>query len=76
MDVLTREQRRKNMQTIRCTGTKDETLLTKTLCHRGIRYSKNDTGVVGKHDLTFKSFKLAMYVGSEEFNLEFEEDQL
>ncbi|MBP6184143.1 MAG: hypothetical protein KA479_04330 [Saprospiraceae bacterium] len=64
------------MQSIRSTGTKDEILLTKTLCHRGLRYRKNDKGVVGKHDLTFKRFKLAIFVGSEEFNLEFEEDQL
>lgn len=68
MDVLTKEQRRKNMQAIRNKGTKDEVLLAKALWHRGYRYRKNDKTVFGKPDLTFKRYKLAIFVDSEYFH--------
>lgn len=68
MDVLTKEQRRRNMQAIRSTATKDEILLAKTLWHRGHRYRKNDKRVLGKPDLTFKRYKLAIFVDSEYFH--------
>jgi DNA mismatch endonuclease, patch repair protein len=68
MDVLTREQRRKNMQSIKGKGTKDEILLAKALWNRGYRYRKNDKSVFGKPDLTFKRRKLAVFVDSEYFH--------
>jgi len=68
MDVLTQEQRRKNMQAIRSKGTKDEILLAKALWHRGHRYRKNDKTVFGKPDLTFKRHKIAVFVDSEYFH--------
>lgn len=68
MDVLTKEQRRKNMQSIRSKATKDEILLAKRLWERGHRYRKNDKNVFGKPDLTFKRFKLAIFVDSEYFH--------
>jgi DNA mismatch endonuclease, patch repair protein len=68
MDVLSKEQRRKNMQAIRSKGTKDEILLAKSLWHRGHRYRKNDKKVFGKPDLTFKRNKLAVFVDSEYFH--------
>lgn len=68
MDVLTREQRRKNMQAIKCKATKDEVLLARALWHLGHRYRKNDKTVFGKPDLTFKSRKLAIFVDSEYFH--------
>lgn len=68
MDVLTKEQRRKNMQAIRNKGTKDEVLLAKALWHRGYRYRKNDKTVFGKPDLTFKRYKLAVFIDSEYFH--------
>lgn len=68
MDVLTKEQRRRNMQAIRNRGTKDETLLAKTLWRQGHRYRKNDKSVFGKPDLTFKQYKLAVFVDSEYFH--------
>ena len=68
MDVLTKEQRRKNMQAIRSEGTKAEILLAKALWHKGHRYRKNDKTVFGKPDLTFKRYKLAVFVDSEYFH--------
>ncbi|MBS1615473.1 MAG: very short patch repair endonuclease [Bacteroidetes bacterium] len=68
MDVLTKEQRRRNMQAIKSKDTKDEVLLTKALWHRGHRYRKHDKTVYGKPDLTFKRYKLAIFVDSEYFH--------
>jgi len=68
MDVLTEEQRRKNMRAIRSKDTKDEVILAKTLWNRGHRYRKNDKTVFGKPDLTFKRYKLAIFVDSEYFH--------
>lgn len=68
MDVLTKEQRRKNMQAIKSKGTKDEILLAKTLWQRGHRYRKNNKTVFGKPDLTFTKYKVAVFVDSEYFH--------
>lgn len=38
MDVLTKEQRQKNMRAIKCRGAKIEILLGKTLWANGFRY--------------------------------------
>jgi len=65
MDKLTSEQRRKNMQAVRASGSKIETALAKALFAQGLRYRKNDRAVFGKPDLTFKKFKLAIFVDSE-----------
>jgi DNA mismatch endonuclease Vsr len=65
MDKLTVEQRRKNMQAVRASGSKIETALAKALFAQGLRYRKNDRTVFGKPDLTFKKYKLAVFVDSE-----------
>ena len=65
MDVLTKEQRRRNMQAIKCKETKIEIKLAKGLWARGHRYRKNDKKVFGKPDLTFNRIKLALFVDSE-----------
>lgn len=65
MDRLTKEQRRRNMQAIKASGTKSEILLAKTLFSKGYRYRKNDKTVFGKPDLTFKKIKLAIFVDGE-----------
>lgn len=65
MDKLTIEQRRKNMQAVRSTGSKIETALAKALFAKGYRYRKNDKTVFGKPDFTFKKIKLAIFVDSE-----------
>ena len=41
MDVLTKEQRHKNMVAIRSKNTKIEVCLRKALWHKGIHYRKN-----------------------------------
>ncbi|MBS1742066.1 MAG: very short patch repair endonuclease [Bacteroidetes bacterium] len=68
MDVLTKLQRRKNMQAIKSKGTKDEILLAKALWQRGHRYRKNDKSILGKPDLTFRKYKVAVFVDSEYFH--------
>ncbi|HQT24703.1 MAG: very short patch repair endonuclease [Sphingobacteriales bacterium 17-39-43] len=65
MDKLTKEQRRKNMQAVKATGSKIETALAKELWALGHRYRKNDHTVYGKPDLTMKRYKLAIFVDSE-----------
>jgi len=65
VDRLTKEQRRKNMQAVKATGSKIELALAKELWKRGHRYRKNNKTVFGKPDLTFKKIKLAIFVDSE-----------
>lgn len=65
MDKLTPEQRRKNMQSVRSSGSKIETALAKALFAYGFRYRKNDKTVFGKPDLTFKKHNLVVFVDSE-----------
>ena len=65
MDKLTKEQRKKNMQAVKATGSKIETTLAKALFARGHRYRKNNKTVYGKPDLTFKKLKIAAFVDSE-----------
>lgn len=68
MDVHTSSQRSKNMRAIKSTGTKDEVRLAKALWHLGYRYRKNNKSVFGKPDLTFKKYKIAIFVDSEFFH--------
>jgi DNA mismatch endonuclease (patch repair protein) len=68
MDVLTVEQRRKNMQAIKSEGTRCEVKLAKALWKNGLRYRKNDKSVFGKPDLTFRKLKVAIFVDSEYFH--------
>jgi DNA mismatch endonuclease Vsr len=65
MDRLTREQRRKNMQAVKSTGSKIETALAKELWSIGYRYRKNDKKIFGKPDLSMKRYKIAIFVDSE-----------
>ncbi len=53
------------MQAVKSHGSKIELVLSKELWKRGHRYRKNDKTVYGKPDLTFKKFKLAIFVDSE-----------
>ena len=68
MDVLTPEQRTKNMKAIRSKNTKMELLLAKSLWAKGVRYRKNDRSVYGNPDLTIKKHKIAIFVDSEYFH--------
>jgi DNA mismatch endonuclease (patch repair protein) len=68
MDVLTKEQRRKNMKAIKSKGTKIEELLGKALWTRGLRYRRNNKNVFGKPDFTFQKHKIAIFCDSEYFH--------
>ncbi len=68
MDRVTPLQRSKIMSTIKSTGTKDEIRLAKALWHLGYRYGKNNRTVYGTPDLTFKKYKIAIFVDSEFFH--------
>lgn len=68
MDRLSKEQRRKNMQAVKSSGSKIEIDLSKALYAKGYRYRKNDKSVFGKPDLTFKKYKIAIFVDSEFFH--------
>lgn len=68
MDVLTPEQRRRNMQAIKSKETKAEVFLAKELWKRGHRYRKNNKKIFGNPDLTFSKCKLVIFVDGEYFH--------
>lgn len=68
MDVLTPEQRKKNMQNIRAKDTKIEILLRKALWHKGYRYRKNCKTIPGKPDIALTKYKIAIFCDSEFFH--------
>lgn len=65
MDVLTKEQRHKNMSSIKSKGSKIEKILAKILWKEGFRYRKNDSDIYGKPDFTFRGVKLAVFCDGE-----------
>lgn len=68
MDVLTKDQRRKNMQAIKSRNTSIEELLAKALWAKGYRYRRNNRKVLGKPDFTFCRYKIAIFCDSEYFH--------
>ncbi len=68
MDRHTPSQRSKNMRAVKSKGTKPEVMICKALWHLGYRYRKNNKTVFGKPDLTFKKYKLAIFIDSEFFH--------
>ena len=67
-DVLTKEQRRKNMQSIRSKDTKIEIMLRKALWHKGYRYRKNYKLLPGRPDIVLTKYKIAIFCDSEFFH--------
>ncbi len=57
--------RSENMRRIRSNETSIEIKLRKALWHRGHRYQKNCKGIVGKPDICFKGYKIAIFCDSE-----------
>ena len=51
---------RKTMQAVESSGSAIEVKPAKELWHKGLRYRKNDKTVLGKPDITFKRFKIAI----------------
>lgn len=68
MDVLTKEQRRRNMQHIRANDTKIEVMLRKALWKKGYRYRKNYKGLPGKPDIVLTKYKIAIFCDGEFFH--------
>ena len=67
-DVLTPEQRRKNMQHIRSNNTKIEEILRKALWNKGYRYRKNFKDLPGKPDIVITKYKIAIFCDGEFFH--------
>ena len=68
MDVLTPEQRRKNMQHIKSKDTSIEIALRKALWKKGYRYRKNFKGLPGKTDIAITKYKIAIFCDGEFFH--------
>ena len=68
MDVLTPEQRRKNMQHIKSKDTTIEIALRKALWEKGYRYRKNYKALPGKPDIAITKYKIAVFCDSEFFH--------
>ena len=67
-DVLTPEQRHKNMKNIRAKDTKIELMLRKALWEKGFRYRKNYTEIPGKPDVVLTKYKIAIFCDGEFFH--------
>ena len=67
-DVLTPEQRRKNMQHIRGKDTTREVILRKALWARGYRYRKNYKRIPGSPDIVLTKYKIAIFCDGEFFH--------
>lgn len=68
MDVLTKEQRRKNLQNIKATDTKIEIILRKALWKKGYRYRKNYNKLPGTPDIVLPKYKIAIFCDGEFFH--------
>ena len=65
MDVLSKEQRRKNMQKIKGRDTSIELLLRKALWEKGYRYRKNYRKLPGSPDIVLTKYKIAIFCDGE-----------
>ena len=65
MDKHTPEQRRRNMQAVKNSGSKIETSLRLALHSKGYRYRKNSRKVYGCPDIVFVREKIAIFCDSE-----------
>jgi len=68
MDVLTSEQRSKNMRAIKNKNTRIENLLAHALWTKGYRYRRNLKGLFGTPDIVFTKAKIAIFCDSEFFH--------
>lgn len=68
MDVLTPDQRHKNMSHIRSKDTGIEIKLRKALWHKGYRYRKNYKALFGKPDIAITKYHIAIFCDSEFFH--------
>ena len=68
MDVLTKEQRQKNMSRIKSKDTSIEVILRKALWNKGYRYRKNLKTVPGSPDIVLTKYKMAIFCDGEFFH--------
>lgn len=68
MDNLTKEQRRKNMQSIKAQDTNIEVKLRRALWKKGFHYRKNYNKLPGKPDIALTKYKIAIFCDSEFFH--------
>lgn len=61
MDMMTKEQRHKNMVAIKSRDTKIEKILRKALWHNGIRYRKNYKLFGCRPDIVLTQYKIAVF---------------
>ena len=61
-DVLTPEQRHKNMAAIHSVSTKPEVKLRKELWRKGFRYRKNDKRLPGSPDIVLPKYRTVIFV--------------
>ncbi len=67
-DVLTPDQRRKNMKSIHSKDTSIEICLRKALWRKGYRYRTNYKLLPGSPDIAFTKYKVAVFCDSEFFH--------
>ena len=65
MDVMTKSQRRLNMQHNRVCDTMPEVKLRKALWHKGIRYRKNWKKLKGTPDIVLMRQRIAIFVDGD-----------
>lgn len=65
MDNLTKDQRRKNMQHIRSTGTTPERIMMVALKKRRIYFAANVSKIPGKPDIVFRRKKVVVFIDSD-----------
>lgn len=61
-DIVSKEQRSKNMSAIKSKDTKPEIYLRKTLFHKGYRYRKNVNYIEGHPDIYLAKYNTAIFV--------------
>ena len=65
MDIITKNQRSKNMAHIKSTDTKPERMLRLALWHSGVRYRKNWRKLPGSPDIAITKNKIAIFVDGD-----------
>lgn len=65
MDRLSPEQRHRNMQNVRSTGSKIECVFAKMLYQSEVGYIRNDKHVYGHPDFAFRKYKIAVFLDGD-----------
>ncbi|WP_394578734.1 very short patch repair endonuclease [Cytobacillus firmus] len=63
VDVMTKEQRRKNMKAIKSIS-KSEDIVSSQLWKEGIRFRRNSKYLFGKPDISIKKYKIVIFIDS------------